>query len=195
MSTKFIVTLITAVAFLLLSSPLFAGDAYNAAGKAEMGQMQTNSPPSAEKLKGMSVVTEQGEEIGEIQDVTMDAASGKISFVTLSKGGILGMGGEKDIAVPLEALRFTPDADRATLIVSKNKLENVPQQADKSNAEFQRELQSHYGISPAWQEREKSQQMMPDQEQRQDMMDNQNMMDRQEMMNQGMQDQQRKSNY
>jgi sporulation protein YlmC with PRC-barrel domain len=143
---KLATTFIAAMAMLALASPLYA------AGEKKMTeQAGTAQSMSPEELKGMQVVSQTGEELGEIADVKTDEQSGQIQFVTISKGGVLGMGGE-DIAVPLEAFRIDQESDRATLTVDQSKLDNAPQQADKSNQEFQRELESHYGVSPAWEQ-------------------------------------------
>jgi hypothetical protein len=97
----------------------------------------------------MQVVSQTGVEIGEIKSATTDQNSGKIKFVTISKGGVLGMGGE-DIAIPFEALRLDQQNEQATLTVNESKLDNAPQQANLSDDEFQRNLESHYGVAPAW---------------------------------------------
>ena len=109
----------------------------------------------------------------------------------MAKGGVLGIGGE-DIAVPLEAFSFSAETNKATLVVDKSMLDNAPQKADLSDAEFQRELQSHYGVSPAW---KKEREMM--QETPQEMMQEKG----QEMMNESsrkmkeMEEQKKKSMY
>jgi sporulation protein YlmC with PRC-barrel domain len=114
--------------------------------KQKVGAAQSMS---AEELEGIQVYSQAGEEIGEIKGVTIDDTSGTVKFVNLSKGGILGIGAE-DIAVPLEALNF--EDGRAVLAVDISKLENAPKQAEMSDKDFQSELQSHYGVSPAWQQ-------------------------------------------
>jgi hypothetical protein len=97
----------------------------------------------------MQVVSQTGEKLGEIDSVKTDPQSGQIRFVTITKGGILGMGGE-DIAVPLEAFRIDQQNQRATLTVNETMLDNAPQQANMSDDEFQRNLEQHYGVAPAW---------------------------------------------
>ena len=142
---KLITILISLVAVLALASPLYAsGDKKDK--KLQAGAMQTQS---AEDLEGLSVVSQDGEKIGKITSVTADEQSGQIQFVTISRGGILGMGGE-DIAVLHEALRI--EEDQATLTVDRSMLDNVPQQGELSAQEFRSELESHYGVSPAWEQ-------------------------------------------
>jgi sporulation protein YlmC with PRC-barrel domain len=117
----------------------------------QSGQLRAGSSPTPEKLKGMKVLSQQGEEIGKIQDVKKDPQTGEVSHVTVSKGGVLGIGSQKS-AVPLEAFTFSSQTDEAILTVDESKLDNAPQQAKMPDQEFQRELQSYYGISPAFQQ-------------------------------------------
>ena len=141
---KIITTFFAFVAMLALVSPLYAaGDYGKKSDKAGSASI------SAEEIQGMQVVSQTGEEIGEIKSATTDQDTGKIKFVTVSKGGVLGMGGE-DVAVPFEALRLDQQNEQATLTVNESKLENAPQQANMSDDEFQRNLESHYGVAPAW---------------------------------------------
>ena len=125
------------------------GSALNQPTGAIQDQASTTQIPSADKLEGMEVFSPNGEEIGEISEVNKDQLNGNINYVTVSKGGMLGIGDE-DVAVPLEAFRF--DNDRATLTVDPSKLDSAPRQADLTNEQFQRDLQSHYGVSPTWQQ-------------------------------------------
>lgn len=149
-----ITTFFALVAMLALVSPLYATGEYDKksdkAGATSMtGEKAGATSMSAEELEGMKIVSQTGEEIGEIQSAKTDLQSGQINFVTISKGGVLGMGGE-DIAIPFEALNFDKQNERATLTVNESKLDNAPQQANMSDDEFQRNLESHYGVAPAF---------------------------------------------
>jgi sporulation protein YlmC with PRC-barrel domain len=112
---------------------------------------QSSSFISAQELLGMKIVSPQGEDIGQIEDIKLNTQSGRIGFVNISKGGVLGVGGDK-VPVPLAALSFDTQNKQATLTVDKSKLDNAPKQANMSDEEFNRELQSYYGISPAWEQ-------------------------------------------
>jgi sporulation protein YlmC with PRC-barrel domain len=150
-------TFIAVVAMLALAIPLYAAGGDYDKKSEQAGATQL----SVEKIKSMEVVTQTGEKIGEIKTVRTDTQTGEITFVTVSKGGVLGIGGE-EIAVPFDALQFDQTNGQATLLVSESKLENAPQQANMSDAEFQRNLESHYGLAPAWEG--ESKQMEMDQE-------------------------------
>ncbi len=145
------ISLVAMVAMLALSSPLYATGNYqkttatNQNHELNVGQFQSQS---ADKLLGMSIESKNGENIGEIQDLQIDTNTGRINYVTVQVGGVMGIGGKEGIAVPLEAFRFSEDS--ATLTVDENKLKDGPKRAELSDADFQRNLESHYGVSPAW---------------------------------------------
>lgn len=167
---KITVSLLAAAVTLVFTCPVFAADEYKDSKKqtSKMEQQQSGSSQSAKELMGMNVVSQQGEEVGEIQDIRLDTQSGRISYIILSRGGVLGIGDE-GIAVPMEALQFNPGSDQVTLNAEQSKLDNAPTQANKSDEEFKRELQSHYGVSPAFQQQQQqSPQMKTDQQKQQD---------------------------
>jgi sporulation protein YlmC with PRC-barrel domain len=145
---KFTTTCVAAVTMLALASPLYAADEKKLTTDTHQ-QASAIQSQSARDLKGFEVFSQTGEKLGKITDVRIDKQSGAVQFVTLTKGGIFGIGGE-DIAVPLKALDLDRESERATLTVSESMLDNAPMQANKSDQEFQRELSSHYGIAPSW---------------------------------------------
>jgi hypothetical protein len=64
--------------------------------------------------------------IGDVQDLLVDK-SGKITAAMIGVGGFLGMG-EKDVAVPFEALQLTQKNNKWFLVMSstKDELKNAP---------------------------------------------------------------------
>ena len=106
---------------------------------------------SAEDLKDMQVFSQTGEKLGPIISVTTDSESDQIKFITFSKGGFAGIGGE-EIALPPQAFQIDHKYRRATLTVDESKLDYAPQQARMSDDEFQRNLEQYYGVAPAWQD-------------------------------------------
>lgn len=79
----------------------------------------------ADTLLGNDVYNADDEDLGDIKEIMLDTASGKIAYAVLSFGGILGMG-EKLFAVPWSALTLDTVNKRFTLNVSKERLENAP---------------------------------------------------------------------
>lgn len=145
---KITAILAAAAAALVLAGPLSAADEKKMTTDTQQ-QTDTMQSLSAKDINGFQVFSQTGEKLGKITDVRTDEKSGTIQFVTLSKGGFMGMGG-KDIAVPLAAFKLDRENERATLTVSEAMLDTAPMQANKSDEEFQRELSGHYGIAPAW---------------------------------------------
>lgn len=81
------------------------------------------------KLIGASVYGPDNASIGEINDVVI-GSDGKINAVVVGVGGFLGVG-EKDVALPFEAISVTRKADSAsidkiTVSYTKDQLKNAP---------------------------------------------------------------------
>jgi sporulation protein YlmC with PRC-barrel domain len=104
---------------------------------------------SADQIIGLPVVAQDGENLGEIEDLKLDTRTGRIDYVVVEKENAMGVGEEVAVAVPLGALQFTDE--NARLTVDKSKLANVPNPAMMSDQEFQENLNTHYGIAPTWQ--------------------------------------------
>lgn len=170
---KITTTFVASLATLALACPLYAADVkkMNTDTQPQAGASQyqegqragtSQSAPgqqvgaiksqSAENIKGFQVFSQSGEKMGEITEVRTDKQSGEVQFVTLTKGGVMGIGG-KNTAVPLGAFKLDRENERATLTVSEDMLKTGPAQAGKSDQDFQRELSSHYGIAPVWEEK------------------------------------------
>lgn len=77
-------------------------------------------------LNGRDVVNTSGEDIAEVSDVILDRGSGRIEHAILTTGAILGMGG-RQVAVPFRELRWDPAADKLTLAMTKEQLEQLPE--------------------------------------------------------------------
>lgn len=122
---------------------------------ARLDSKTTGATMRVSELTGMGIKNLNGEDIGEIEDLVVDAKSGKVRYAAVSYGGILGIGDEL-FAVPFEAFKFRQDADDAedivlVLDVSKQQLEGA-QGFDKDNwpnfadRKFTDELDQRYKI-------------------------------------------------
>jgi sporulation protein YlmC with PRC-barrel domain len=143
---KMLTVFIAGVAMLALASPLYAAGESDKTAVSE-SMTGTAQIQSAEELKGMQVFSQIGQKIGFIKSVNTDPKSGLIKFITISRGGFAGVGGEY-IAVPIKALQIDQTYRRATLTVNKLKLDKAPHQAQTSDDEFQRNLEQYYGVTP-----------------------------------------------
>ncbi|UUJ40823.1 PRC-barrel domain-containing protein [Pseudomonas extremaustralis] len=79
----------------------------------------------ADTLIGNDVYNTQNEDLGDIKEIMLDTASGKVAYAVLSFGGFLGMG-EKLFAVPWAALRLDTVNKRFVLDAGKDRLKNAP---------------------------------------------------------------------
>lgn len=79
----------------------------------------------ASKVIGTSVKNLQDEKLGDVNNILVDLAAGRIVAVIISSGGFLGMGDELS-AIPSTALRFTPDQATLQLDTTKQQLSSAP---------------------------------------------------------------------
>ena len=76
-------------------------------------------------LVGDTVVNRKDEDLGTLEHILIEVASGRIAYAVLACGGVFGLG-EKLFAIPWGA--FTLDADRNCFVlnIDKEKLEAAP---------------------------------------------------------------------
>ena len=79
----------------------------------------------ADTLIGNDVYNQDSEDLGDIKELMIDMATGKIAYAVLSFGGILGLG-DKLFAVPWGALKLDTTEKRFTLNVPKETLKDAP---------------------------------------------------------------------
>lgn len=124
-----------------------------AAGQLDSKTRGTNIRVS--QLIGMNIQNSQGESVGEINDLVLDASTGKVRYAAVTYGGFLGIG-NKMFAVPFEAFKVqhkATDSDGTVLVldVTPEQLEgsvgfdenNWPDFADK---EYTAEIYKRYKI-------------------------------------------------
>ncbi len=98
---------LTVVALALSAAPIFAQDGAPARRRADNDRVNaakvdsktTGETVRASQLIGMNIQNEQGKSLGEINDLVLDANSGKIRYAAVTYGGFLGVG-DKLFAVP-----------------------------------------------------------------------------------------------
>jgi len=125
--------------------------------------MEASAPANAltlraSELKGKNIETPTGEKLGDIKDVVLDPANGRVSYVALSVGGFLGVG-DRLVAVPWEAIKITQDGDKEKLVLSttKEKLEKAPVFVsgdagwkEMSDPVFIGRVYEFYAVRPYW---------------------------------------------
>ncbi|WP_245434275.1 PRC-barrel domain-containing protein [Pseudolabrys taiwanensis] len=100
-------------------------------GAAKPGFVQNQAPQDwrGSKLVGASVYGPDNQSIGEISDVIVDG-TGKVKAAVIGVGGFLGVG-QKDVAVPFDALSITrrqnsATIDKITVAYTKDDLNKAP---------------------------------------------------------------------
>jgi len=126
-----------------------------AAGKSTMDRSRQLGSQGAAQVSRISelmdkkVKNQQGQDLGQIEDLVV-AKDGRISYIILSQGGVLGIG-DKLTPIPFKNAQFDEQQDAVILSnIDKQKLENAPtiSQGDwqrLSDPGFERELFSYYG--------------------------------------------------
>jgi sporulation protein YlmC with PRC-barrel domain len=95
----------------------FPGDDVATSTLPPAGAAELASAPevmSCDAFVGDPVVNRAGEELGVLAHVMLDLSSGRVAYVVLEHGGVMGLGG-KLFAVPWQALRR--DAKRGCFIL------------------------------------------------------------------------------
>lgn len=108
---------------------------------------------SASTLVGAEVRNPQDESLGDLKDVMVDSANGKIAYGILTFGGVLGIG-TKMFAIPWDAFRVDPEKERLVLDVPKERLKDAPgfdsnHWPNFADPGFAGELDRHYGRNSA----------------------------------------------
>ena len=80
---------------------------------------------SATSITGNKVTNASGEDLGKVEDLMVDTATGNVDYAVVSFGGFLGMG-DKLFAVPLEAMTTDTENHEFIINVPKDRLENAP---------------------------------------------------------------------
>ncbi len=115
----------------------------------------TGSSIRVSQLMGMNIQNAKGESVGEINDIVLDANTGKVKYAAVTYGGLLGVG-NKMFAVPFEAFKCQQDPDDQdehvmVLNVTQKQLEGQmgfdedhwPNFADRK---FTTDLDARYGV-------------------------------------------------
>jgi sporulation protein YlmC with PRC-barrel domain len=113
---------------------------YHASDAKKPGLSGIEKITRSKDLIGMDVKNSRGEKVGNIEDVALDLETGKISYLALAAGGILGVQ-DRLFAVPADRFKRS-ETDRKVLVldVDKNALRqmsgfvknNWPDKADDS---------------------------------------------------------------
>jgi sporulation protein YlmC with PRC-barrel domain len=126
-----------------------AGAPSNSTAKTTANRSANVHQMRVSELIGKNVANPKGEGVGEIKDLVIDTASGKVQYAVISFGGFLGMG-DKLFAYPLEKFERTTERGKLVLNVDKEKMKSAPGFEDKnwpnfSTAAYRGEVDKFYG--------------------------------------------------
>jgi len=118
---------ILAIAVSLAGAPGLAQSAPQSAAHSGVDAKDLGGGFRASKVIGSTVVNDQNETVGKIDDVIISGAGAKEPVAVLSVGGFLGMG-SKLVAVPYHALKPNPDKNDFVLPgATKDNLKILPE--------------------------------------------------------------------
>ncbi len=128
-------------------------------------QQQKGSLITVDHLIGAEIQNQNNKTLGEIDQVLLDIKTGQAGYVTVSGGGLLGVGVEKYI-VPFNALQtqmpageFAEAGERElremvfTLKTQKDQLKEFEGDIETAlTGDEMTEINEYYGVSPYWEE-------------------------------------------
>ena len=109
----------------------------------------------ASEIIGETVANLQGENVGKIQELVIDAGKNRVVYAVLSFGGFMGMR-NKLFAIPWEAFEFSETEKKLILNVDREKLEAAPgfEKGDKwpdfKDTLWGESIYNYYNYAPPW---------------------------------------------
>ena len=131
----------------------FAKRAYQYFGQSLAWDGTFNNVHKASQLIGMNVNNSSDQKIGDVSNLGLDLKAGRVTYVILGSGGVLGVGDKKYVMPPNA---FTLGADKKSLVsgIDKAKLEGAPtlngEWARISDGPFATRVYQHYEKQPYW---------------------------------------------
>jgi sporulation protein YlmC with PRC-barrel domain len=106
----------------------------------------------ANTLDGNDVYNTKDEDLGDIKEIMLDMATGRVAYAVLSYGGFLGMG-DKLFAVPWSALKLDTVNKRFVLDVEQDRLKSAPgfdkdHWPDMADQAWTKQVHDYYGVAP-----------------------------------------------
>ncbi|MBB5695204.1 PRC-barrel domain-containing protein [Muricoccus pecuniae] len=95
---------------------------------SQPAQASTSIPAGhvrADELMDRDVYSTDGVEIGEVEDLIIDPAAGRIAMVIIEVENRLGLT-QKHVSVPMDRLRVAPGERRVTINMASNEIRSLP---------------------------------------------------------------------
>lgn len=106
------------------------------------------------KIKGEALMSNDGRELGKVDDVIVDTATGRIALVCVTFGGVMGIGSDK-VCMPWPAFDVNKEGRLYTVNVDKEQLRSAPKIESRDWAElrqtgFVSNVYGHFGMKDRW---------------------------------------------
>ncbi len=108
---------------------------------------------ASDRVQGTTVRRPDGEKIGRIERVMIDKISGRVAYVVMSFGGLLGVG-ERYYTLPWAVLDYDENRQAYVLEITKAQLQDAPDLNSEGESppdrSAERALHEHYDTDPYW---------------------------------------------
>lgn len=106
------------------------------------------------RLERYDLVNEQGQDLGQMQNFVIDMLTGRIAFVIVAFGGVLGIS-DKWFAMPWEILTWHTGEKKFIVDMPQDVLKTAPgmnkdKWAEEINSDWLAKCYLHYGLAPYW---------------------------------------------
>lgn len=105
------------------TAPAKPGEQQQQTSQQTQTQTQPTDVAQLQQMKGKSLYSQSGEELGKIDELARDKTTGK-TVAIVSTGGFLGVGGEK-VAMPVENIQIEGDRAVTASVTSKEELKQM----------------------------------------------------------------------
>ena len=106
---------------------------------------------SGQDIRGRDVIAQDGDKIGKVDALLVDAQESKVRFIRIEAGGFLGIG-EKKWLIPVDAITRI-DRDNVYVDQTRQKITGAPvydPDLVETNEDYYPGLYSYYGYGPYW---------------------------------------------
>jgi sporulation protein YlmC with PRC-barrel domain len=103
---------------------------------------------AAENVKGYDVREVDNNRIGKVDDLIVDESTGRVRFLKVGDGGILGIGRTHRL-VPVDVVKGV-SGDFVFLDVSRMQFENAPTWRPLADPTYVNDVLQYYGTQPFW---------------------------------------------
>ena len=104
----------------------------------------------SDDIRGSNVKDADGEDLGTVDDLLIDATERKVRFVVVASGGFLGLGAQKSY-IPVDAVTGVDD-DVVHIDQSKDRVRTAPAYDPEliNDRTYNEGVLEYYGLSPFW---------------------------------------------